>query len=85
VPKAKSSLSISATDQPRSAASRAMPHPVIPPPTTSRSTLSACIRRNALARPRGEKGWATQFGSQPALPIQQRVDFVRRDAWHAHV
>lgn len=71
MPKAKSSLSISATDQPRSAASRAMPHPVIPPPTTSRSTLSACIRRNALARPRGEKGWGnsvrvTARASNPA-------------------
>ncbi|WP_242402661.1 hypothetical protein [Komagataeibacter kakiaceti] len=37
---ARSSCSTSSTDAPRPAASRAMPVPLIPPPTTSRSTGS---------------------------------------------
>ena len=50
VPAAKSPLSTRAVRMPRSAASRAMPAPVIPPPMTSRSIGSAAIALRAAAR-----------------------------------
>src|SRR5207247_2490291 len=46
---AKSPLSTSAVRRPRSAASRAIPAPVIPPPMTSTSTGSAAIDASARA------------------------------------
>src|SRR2546425_9549957 len=53
---AKSPLSTSAVRRPRSAASRAIPAPVIPPPMTSTSTGSAAIDASARARVRCENG-----------------------------
>src|SRR5437667_158715 len=50
VPAAKSVRSMSATTRPRSAASRAIPAPVMPPPTTSRSSRSAGSRASVAAR-----------------------------------
>ena len=44
VPKAKSKRSTSAVLSPRMAASRATPEPTIPPPMTSTSSGSRCIR-----------------------------------------
>src|SRR5439155_345658 len=53
---AKSPLSTSAVRKPRSAASRAIPAPVIPPPMTNTSTGSAAIDASARARVRCENG-----------------------------
>src|SRR5918997_1279443 len=62
VPLPKSSFSTSATRNPRSAASRATPHPVTPPPTTSRS--------NAVAdsASRGAAGASVGMSGPPARP-----------------
>src|SRR2546426_977471 len=60
----KSSLSTSAVRMPRSAASRATPAPVIPPPMMSRSTGSAAIAASALSRVRCENGV-----SAPNVPL----------------
>src|SRR5207244_3536151 len=58
VPAAKSMRSMSATARPRSAASRAIPAPVMPPPTTSRSSRSAGSRASVASRVSGESGGA---------------------------
>ena len=50
VPPPRSPLSTSAVRIPRSAASRAIPAPVIPPPMTRRSTGSAVMDASAAAR-----------------------------------
>src|SRR6266480_1242750 len=52
----RSPLSTTAVRKPRSAASRAIPAPVIPPPMTRTSTGSAAIDASAAARVRCEKG-----------------------------
>src|SRR2546426_6058012 len=62
---AKSPLSTSAVRKPRSAASRAIPAPVIPPPMTSTSTGSAAIDASARARVRCENG--VSAGNSPPL------------------
>ena len=49
---ARSCCSHSATDRPRPAASRAMPAPLMPPPTTKRS-YSSVIRRFSVLDPYG--------------------------------
>src|SRR6266581_5580167 len=67
VPLAKSPLSTTAVRKPRSAASRAIPAPVIPPPTTSTSTGSAAIAARALARVRCENS-VSLVGVPPAWP-----------------
>src|SRR5881296_4690469 len=64
---AKSPLSTTAVRKPRSAASRAIPAPVIPPPTTSTSTGSAAIAARALARVRCENS-VSLVGVPPAWP-----------------
>src|SRR5256884_9513542 len=56
VPPPRSPLSTTAVRKPRSAASRAIPAPVIPPPMTRTSTGSAAIDASAAARVRCEKG-----------------------------
>src|SRR2546428_11758610 len=56
VPPPRSPLSTTAVRKPRSAASRAIPAPVIPPPMTKTSTGSAAIDVSAAARVRCEKG-----------------------------
>src|SRR4051812_36550537 len=62
VPAARSFASISPTERPLDAASRAMPTPVIPPPTTrtsisSRSSLStASALADGLSAPRSHAG-----------------------------
>src|SRR5882672_9492843 len=56
VPAPKSPLSTSATRNPRNAASRAMPAPVIPPPITSTSTGSAVMEDSAAERVCWENG-----------------------------
>src|SRR5205809_7555591 len=56
VPPPRSPLSTTAVRKPRSAASRAIPAPVIPPPMTRISTGSADIDASATARVRCEKG-----------------------------
>src|SRR2546426_12538002 len=56
VPPPRSPLSTTALRKPRSAASRAIPAPVIPPPMTSTSTGSDAIEASAAARVRWEKG-----------------------------
>src|SRR5439155_25097593 len=56
VPPAKSPLSTSAVRNPRSAASRAMPAPVTPPPTMRRSIGSRLMFSSAAARVRNENG-----------------------------
>jgi len=56
VPPPKSPLSTTAVRKPRSAASRAIPAPVIPPPMTRTSTGSAASDASAAARVRWEKG-----------------------------
>src|SRR2546426_155522 len=56
VPPPMSHLSTTAVRKPRSAASRAIPAPVIPPPMTRTSTGSAAIDARAAARVRCEKG-----------------------------
>src|SRR5213592_839581 len=56
VPPATSLLSTRATRTPRSAASRAMPAPVIPPPMISTSSGSAAIASSAAARVWNENG-----------------------------
>src|SRR3990167_948975 len=67
VPAPKSSFSTSATLRPRRAASRAMPAPVMPPPTTTRSNVSWLNRSSAAARL--EFGLSTANGSDlPAFP-----------------
>src|SRR5437773_2288117 len=58
VPPPRSPLSTTAVRKPRSAASRAIPAPVIPPPMTRTSTGSAAIDASAAARVRCEKGVA---------------------------
>src|SRR5262249_25580843 len=69
VPLAKSSFSTSATDRPRSAASRAIPQPVMPPPMTSTSNRRAA----SGARRCGRSEWAcidtkvSQFPRMPSL------------------
>src|SRR5260221_10957963 len=56
VPPPRSPLSTTAVRRPLSAASRAIPAPVIPPPMTRTSTGSAAIDASAAARVRCEKG-----------------------------
>src|SRR6267378_6096727 len=56
VPPPRSPLSTTAVRKPLSAASRAIPAPVIPPPMTRTSTGSAAIEASAAARVRCEKG-----------------------------
>jgi len=56
VPPPKSPLSTTAVRKPRSAASRAIPAPVIPPPMTRTSTGSAASDASAAARVRWENG-----------------------------
>src|SRR6266705_5671316 len=56
VPPPRSPLSTTAVRKPRSAASRAIPAPVTPPPMTRTSTGSAAIYARAAARVRCEKG-----------------------------
>src|SRR5260370_39371204 len=56
VPPPRSPLSTTAVRKPLSAASRAIPAPVIPPPMTRTSTGSATIDASAVARVRCEKG-----------------------------
>src|SRR5260370_15481561 len=56
VPPPRSPLSTTAVRKPLSAASRAIPAPVIPPPMTRTSTGSAAIDASAVARVRCEKG-----------------------------
>src|SRR2546425_11906659 len=56
VPPPRSPLSTTAVRKPRSAASRAIPAPVIPPPMTRTSTGSAAIDASAVARVRCENG-----------------------------
>src|SRR5207253_6863430 len=58
VPAAKSVRSTSATGRQRSAASRAIPAPVIPPPMTSRSSRSTGSRASVASRVSGESGGA---------------------------
>src|SRR5262249_34522501 len=53
VPAAKSTASSSATERPRRAASRAIPAPVMPPPTTSRSRSASGRAARAVARAAG--------------------------------
>src|SRR5256884_1631574 len=67
---AKSPLSTSAVRRPRSAASRAIPAPVIPPPTTSTSTGSAAIAARAAARVRCENS-VSFVGVPPAWPARR--------------
>src|SRR4030042_3844481 len=55
VPLPKSPFSSRATDSPRRAASRAMPVPVMPPPTMAMSNLSRWKRWTLLARVCTEK------------------------------
>src|SRR5207249_6327413 len=50
VPEAKSSCSTSATESPRSAASRAIPAPMMPPPMTRRSTVRSLSDRTVSSR-----------------------------------
>src|SRR5687767_13406581 len=88
VPNPKSSFSTSPTFQPRSAASRAIPEPVMPPPITSTSSGVRAISSRASARPSGEKGWgvAVTGGSRGgALPGEQRLHPVGGEAGHAGV
>src|SRR5437016_8685544 len=66
----KSPFSCSAARKPRSAASRAIPAPVIPPPTTSTSTGSAAIAVRALARVRCENS-VSFVGVSPAWPARR--------------
>src|SRR2546427_6077976 len=82
VPPPRSPLSTTAVRKPRSAASRAIPAPVIPPPMTRTSTGSAAIDASAAARVRCEKGvslvdvspaWPSSrlgvgFGTAPPFP-----------------
>src|SRR5256885_13473037 len=56
VPPPRSPWSTTAVRKPRSAASRAIPAPVIPPPITRTSTGSDAIEARAAARGRCEKG-----------------------------
>src|SRR5213592_1657488 len=67
VPPPRSPLSTSAVRKPRSAASRAIPAPVIPPPMTSKSTGSAAIEASAAVRVRCEKG-VSLVDRSPAWP-----------------
>src|SRR5687767_5837106 len=55
VPNARSFISTSATDSPRRAASRAMPAPLIPPPTIRRSTGAPCDRERSAEEPSAEE------------------------------
>src|SRR5256714_9469674 len=70
VPLGKSPLSTAAVRKPRSAASRAIPAPVIPPPTTSTSTGSAAIAARAAARVRCENS-VSVVGVPPAWPARR--------------
>src|SRR5205823_3665144 len=70
VPLAKSPFSTTAVRKPRSAASRAIPAPVIPPPTTSTSTGSAAIAASAWARVRCENS-VSVVGVPPAWPARR--------------
>src|SRR5437667_665214 len=67
VPPPRSPLSTRAVRKPRSAASRAIPAPVIPPPMTSKSTGSAAIEASAAVRVRCEKG-VSLVDRSPAWP-----------------
>src|ERR1051326_1335481 len=58
VPAAQSLRSTSATRRPRSAASRATPAPVIPPPTTSRSSSAEESAERVASRVSAENGEA---------------------------
>src|SRR6266545_581483 len=65
VPPPKSPLSTSAVRKPRSAASRAIAAPVMPPPITSTSTGSAAMASSAARRVRNENGVSTD-NSRPS-------------------
>ncbi len=65
VPDAKSRASTSATRRPRSAASRATPAPVMPPPTMRTSKRSFARRLRLRARVVGSK---PAIGAFPAVP-----------------
>src|SRR5688500_7801488 len=86
VPNPKSSFSTSPTFHPRSAASRATPAPVIPPPTTSTSSWVRPISSRARARPSGEKGCgaAVTDGSRGRVPPrEQRLHLIGGEAGDA--
>src|SRR5437773_2288689 len=84
---AKSPLSTSAVRRPRSAASRAIPAPVIPPPMTSTSTGSAAIDASARARVRCENGVSAanspplgaDASFRPGANYTEVTSLVRRD------
>src|SRR5437870_5900956 len=83
VPEPKSSCSTSATDMPRSAASRAMPAPTIPPPMTRRSTVRPPSDRTVSSRaPRATAAWCSDTpadeGSKAARLLVRLVVFVDR-------
>src|SRR5258705_12913946 len=71
VPEAKSSCSTRATECPRSAASRAIPAPMMPPPMTRRSTVRPLSDRTVSSR-------VFTLGVRLVVLVDRRVHFGGR-------
>ena len=72
VPLAKSFFSTSAADNPREAASSAIPAPVIPPPITAMSNVRKRIRSRFASLVRAESSGSLGWNAS----IESEVDFI---------